>query len=285
MSASLDAVGIDYELLSVAEIGARWPQFSLPEGTVGLYQDRGAMVPAGRGTGVMQARARAHGATLVDNAPVTFGVGPAALTGSRSLPVARRTQCRRLVVCADAWTNEVLARFGSVDSADDDPRAGDVLRATRGPAVRARASAVVDLDGRTVLLRLPDVRRADREGRPGLWRTDRRPERSVIRARYRDAGPVGWLTWRPCCPGRDPGSLAAVSIHPDPGPGLPIDAVPGSPSVFVGLGAAHGFKFAPTFGRLLADLAVHGKTNFDLTPYRFDRPGLTDPDFEPNWMV
>ena len=64
-----------------------------------------------------------------------------------------------------------------------------------------------------------------------------------------------------------------------------IDAVPGSPSVFVGLGAAHGFKFAPTFGRLLADLAVHGKTEFDLTPYRFDRPGLTDPDYEANWMV
>ena len=28
--------------------------------------------------------------------------------------------------------------------------------------------------------------------------------------------------------------------------------------VVVGLGAAHGFKFAPTFGRLLADLAVDG---------------------------
>ena len=32
-----------------------------------------------------------------------------------------------------------------------------------------------------------------------------------------------------------------------------------TPSVVVGLGAAHGFKFAPTFGRLLADLAVDGR--------------------------
>ena len=30
--------------------------------------------------------------------------------------------------------------------------------------------------------------------------------------------------------------------------------VPGHESVVVGLGAAHGFKFAPTFGRMLADL-------------------------------
>ncbi len=29
--------------------------------------------------------------------------------------------------------------------------------------------------------------------------------------------------------------------------------------VVVGLGAAHGFKFAPTFGRLLADLVVDGR--------------------------
>ena len=34
--------------------------------------------------------------------------------------------------------------------------------------------------------------------------------------------------------------------------------VPGHESVVVGLGAAHGFKFAPTFGRVLADLATSG---------------------------
>ncbi len=55
--------------------------------------------------------------------------------------------------------------------------------------------------------------------------------------------------------------------------------------MYVGLGAAHGFKFAPTFGRLLGDLAETGTTDFDLTPYRFDRPGITDADFVPQWMV
>ena len=50
-----------YELLDVAEIGRRWPQFSLPAGTVGLYQDRGAIVPAGRGTALMQKLAAAAG--------------------------------------------------------------------------------------------------------------------------------------------------------------------------------------------------------------------------------
>ena len=56
--------------------------------------------------------------------------------------------------------------------------------------------------------------------------------------------------------------------------------MPGHPSVVVGLGAAHGFKFAPTFGRLLADLAIERRDDAATSrPFRLDRPALTDPDY------
>jgi sarcosine oxidase len=61
--------------------------------------------------------------------------------------------------------------------------------------------------------------------------------------------------------------------------------VPGHGSVVVGLGSAHGFKFAPTFGRVLADLVTTGETTSDVSGFGFDRPGLTDPAYEANWMV
>jgi sarcosine oxidase len=64
-----------------------------------------------------------------------------------------------------------------------------------------------------------------------------------------------------------------------------LASLPGHPSVVVGLGAAHGFKFAPTFGRILADLATTGETTSDVSAFGFDRPGLSDPAFEPTWMV
>jgi sarcosine oxidase len=64
-----------------------------------------------------------------------------------------------------------------------------------------------------------------------------------------------------------------------------LSAVPGHPAVVVGLGAAHGFKFAPTFGRLLADLAVDGGTATDLTPFRIDRPALQDSAYRAHWLV
>jgi sarcosine oxidase len=64
-----------------------------------------------------------------------------------------------------------------------------------------------------------------------------------------------------------------------------ISPVPGHERVVVGMAAAHGFKFAPTFGRLLADLAVEGRTTTDLTPFRADRPALTEPGYRTHWLV
>jgi sarcosine oxidase len=68
-----------------------------------------------------------------------------------------------------------------------------------------------------------------------------------------------------------------------------LSPVPGHERVVVGLGAAHGFKFAPTFGRLLADLVVNGSAEFDpgtdLSAFRLDRPALTDPDYQAHWLV
>ena len=39
------------------------------------------------------------------------------------------------------------------------------------------------------------------------------------------------------------------------------------PDIIVGLGAAHAFKFAPAFGRALAELAVDGKTKEDVSKF------------------
>ena len=49
--------------------------------------------------------------------------------------------------------------------------------------------------------------------------------------------------------------------------GLALGPLPGHDRVLVALGAAHGFKFAPLLGRVLADLALHGGTEVDLSPF------------------
>jgi sarcosine oxidase len=64
-----------------------------------------------------------------------------------------------------------------------------------------------------------------------------------------------------------------------------LDAVPGHDAVLVGLGAGHGFKFAPTLGRLLAELASSGTCSEDVAPFALDRGALTEPDQPVHWLV
>jgi sarcosine oxidase len=64
-----------------------------------------------------------------------------------------------------------------------------------------------------------------------------------------------------------------------------VGTVPEQPDIIVGLGAGHGFKFTPAFGRMLADLAIDGKTRSDISAFTLNRPALTDPDFPLSWLV
>ncbi len=183
--------------------------------------------------------------------------------------------CRGVVVCADAWTNQVLARLGVTipltvtleqpayfQPADPAPFADMPLWIWMDePSFygfpcygESTIKAAQDCGGPAVD---PDHRTSD-------------PDPEML---DRLAGFVGSLL---------PGSGRPVrslrcqyTLTPDRD--FVLAPVPGHPSVVVGLGAAHGFKFAPTFGRILADLVTTGETSSDIAAFGFDRPALTDP--------
>ncbi|HRK48003.1 MAG TPA: FAD-dependent oxidoreductase, partial [Nocardioides sp.] len=54
---SMDEVGVPYEALDGEQVMARWPQLRLPSGTLALYQDNAAIVPAGRTVAVLHEQA------------------------------------------------------------------------------------------------------------------------------------------------------------------------------------------------------------------------------------
>ncbi|MEZ5092501.1 N-methyl-L-tryptophan oxidase [Nocardioides sp.] len=281
---SLAAEGVDFELLDVRALGERWPQLSVPEGTVGLYQSRGAIVPAGRGTAAMQRRAVAHGAELRDESPVSR-VRDRGADGVEVVAGDTTYLCRSVVVCADAWTNDVLGGLG--------------------------VSLPLTVTLEQVTYFAPPDPTAFAPGRLPLWIWMDEPcfygFPSYGEATIKAAQDCGGPPVDPETRGFDPdlGMQDLLAAHVGsmlPGSGSPvrslrcqytltpdrdflIDAVPGHPNVWVGLGAAHGFKFAPTFGRILAELAATGQTSSDIGAWGFDRPGLTDPDFETSWMV
>ena len=270
---SLDAVGIDYELLDDREVSRRWPAFSLPSGTVGLYQSRGAIVPAGPGTALMQRLAAASGAVLRGDARVLSvretGSGVEVATDSATYVATS------VVVCADAWTNEVLAGLDvSIPLETTLEQATYFAPASPGDFAPGRLPLWIWMDDPCYYgfptYGEPTVKAAQDVGGPVIDVSDPLSRTSLPRPRH--AGP----------PLRPHASILPGSGEPvrslrcqytlTPDRDFVLAAVPGHPSVVVGLGAAHAFKFAPTFGRILADLALDGTTTSDVRRSRSTGP-------------
>jgi sarcosine oxidase len=47
----------------------------------------------------------------------------------------------------------------------------------------------------------------------------------------------------------------------------------------VAIGAGHAFKFASLIGRILSELAIEGRSSYDLSAFSLSRPAITNPDF------
>jgi sarcosine oxidase len=109
-TSSMDACGVPYDVLTAPETSARWPQFQLPPGTSVLHQARTGIVPAAVGVAAMQRLARSAGARLVDECAVT---GLRDLGDHVEVEAGGETiRCRRVVLAADAWANDLLEQIG-----------------------------------------------------------------------------------------------------------------------------------------------------------------------------
>ena len=282
--ASLEACGVPYQWLDAAEVMRRWPAFRLAPGTRGLWQADGGIVPAARGTQLMQRLATGYGATLLDQSPAT-----AVHDRGSSVEVETADATFRaghLILCADAWTGDLLAQLGT-----DLPLVVTQEQFTYFRPADPDAFAV----GRfPVWIWMDD---------PSFYGFPVWPG-GALKAAQDVGGPEVTATTRgfdpdPAATARLAGFLqtslpAAVGTHDHtatclytltPDRDLALGPLPGHDRVLVALGAAHGFKFAPLVGRVLADLALHGGTDVDITPFALDRPALTTLDPQANYLV
>ncbi len=99
------------------------------------------------------------------------------------------------------------------------------------------------------------------------------PETDLREATERDVARIRALV-RAHLPAADrPLREAAVCLYTNaPDHHFLLDRHPDHSSVLVvSPCSGHGFKFAPAIGEVVADLALDGRTRFDLTPFRIDR--------------
>ena len=291
---SLAANGVPYEWVDGAEVRRRWPAFArgsvVTDDVMGIVSDETGIVPAGAATATLQRLAVEYGAMLRPHTPVQT-IRPA--DGEIDVVTASGTiRCGAVVVCADAWTNHLLAPLGhrvsmavtreqvSYFPAADDTDLADLRPGrfpvwiwmddpsfygfpTYGPGdLVDHLKASEDCGGAEVD---PDTRTFE-------------PDASMERRLGRFLGDlVGDRFGAP----RTTTCLYTLTADRD----FVLDRLPDHPNVCVGLGAAHGFKFASWFGRRLADLATGSPPGADLASFAIDRPALGRPISREAWLV
>jgi glycine/D-amino acid oxidase-like deaminating enzyme len=113
-TASLTANNLSYELLSSAQVKERWPQITIGENMAAVYSADTGMAHASKSVTAMQFAARAHGADLRENTPVT-SVTP--IKGSGKGYIIRTSaglfKAKKVILATDAWTNQLLQPLGA----------------------------------------------------------------------------------------------------------------------------------------------------------------------------
>ena len=277
-TSSMDAHAIPYEILDVEQVQARWPVFTPPAGTISLYQERSSIVPAALGTATMQRLARERGAQLHDRTRVE-----AILPGADSVTIvtsAGTYTADRVVVTADAWTAALIRPLGweiPLTVTEEQITYVDL----DNPAAYSDIPLWIWMDDPSFYgfpcYGEPTMKAAEDCGGPAVTGDNRSGEidsamrdrlMGFLRANFAGIGE----------PVRSKRCLYTLTADRD----FVLSPVPGHERVIVGLGAAHGFKFAPAFGEMLTALVLGG----DVDPvFTLDRPGITDPDYSPAWLV
>jgi sarcosine oxidase len=285
---AMTAEGVPFEQLDGPEIARRWPQWRLGDEHHGLYQADAGIADPNRGNAAHQALARANGATLLQESPVT-ALRPLA-DGSTEVVLADGLVHRagQVVVAADAWTNDLLAPFGrrlpltiiqaqvtyfaSPDPArfaphrfpiwiwmDDPSFYGFPTYGEPGP------KSAEDVGGDEVT---PATRTFDRNEVGFARLTD-------FLARYLP-DQLGPEIYTKTC---------LYTLTPDRD--FVVDRLPEHPGVLVALGAAHAYKFASVLGRILSELVVDGATPSagEIERFGIDRPILLETNPATSFLV
>ena len=273
----MNAANIPFEELNADEVMYRWPQYRLDGGERALYQSEGGLVNSGKGIAVHVALARALGATVLEETPARrlrqVGDSVEVETDNGTFTAGK------VVIAADAWTNDLLASFGikwpiTITQEQVTFFATPNLRDFAPDRFPIFIWHGRDFYGFPVYGEVATKAAIDCGG--DVVTTDTRTFEPNPRAHQE------LMTFLET---RIPGFLGPIlrtktclyTMTPDRN--FTIDFVPGTENVVVVQGAAHAYKFAALIGQIAADLATRGTTDYPIDLFSATRPALTDPAF------
>jgi sarcosine oxidase len=268
--------GLAHELLDGDQMRRRYPQFHLPPGTVGLFEQQAGILRPEAAIGAMVRRAEALGATVLRQTMVEAVEADA---GEVRIRAGGRTyRARHAIVSVGSWLPDLLPVLRAPlqverqvmlwwpvrDPELFSPRRFPVFMHEIAPG-RIRYG-IPSLDAATVKIgvhhegEMTTADTIDREVHP----RDLAPVQRYLRAYCPDVEPVV--------------ARAKVCMYTNtPDHHFLIGTPPGLAGVTVlSVCSGHGFKYAPVVGDAAADLALEGRTSYPIdlfTPARFVAEG------------
>ncbi len=278
-TSSLTAEGISFDLLNAEEIRRRWPQWQVDDATTGLFQAEGGLADPIRGNRAHRDLATRRGATLLERTPVT-GIRDA---GGGEYEVATEDgatyRTPRVVIAADAWTNELLANFDRRIPLKVTKEQVTYFACPDPGAFAPDRFPIWIWQDEPCFYGFPTYGEAGPKVAQDLGGT---PTTPATRTFERDEAAFGRVT--AFMERHLPGALAPpiytrtclYTLTPDRH--FVVDRLPDAPGVAVVLGAAHGFKFASALGRIMTELLVDGGTpsEAEIGAFRIDRAVLAE---------
>lgn len=271
-----DEAGLDYEYLTGEEIRKRFPQFHPDEGMHALYHPDTGYLRASRCVLAHTRLAQTLGATLIDQTPVTR-----ILNSENGVTIQTLTEnytAERLVLTAGSWAKALLAQLGLNIPLSVMPMQLGFFQATPPEEFVPERFPVFYFHIKDNYGDMP-YGIAD-DGGIGVkvsacygWETVSSPSqvdytpslewieniRQFIR-RYVPGVDGQLMSTRRCLYTMTPDKHFILDSHPD------------YPHVVIGAGfSGRGFNFSTLVGKILADLALQGKTEHDTSLFKLSR--------------
>jgi sarcosine oxidase len=266
-----------HEVLSPLETQYRYPQFRFDENMTILHQPDSGLLKASKCVRAHVRLAQQHGCTVLERAPVT---GITVQPDSVRVNTANDTyDARRLIITAGAWAKPLLASIG-LDLPLQPVRCQEAyFQPDRSPEIFTTEQMPV------FIFHGVDDRGFKAYGLPSV-------DGSGVKIAYHGGTPFDHPSQISYTPdeatvehirkfsqkylpviGDSPLGLTRICLYTmTPDEHFIIDTHPEYPQIVIGSPCSgHGFKFSTMIGRILADLALTGHTDQDITLFSVRR--------------
>jgi Glycine/D-amino acid oxidases (deaminating) len=258
---------VPHEVLDHKEVNRRWPQFNVPECVDTVYDPDSGIVHAAKTVMAMQYLARSKGAILKDNTRVNL-VTPKA-SGGVVIETSRGTfHAKKVILTTDAWTNKLLAPLGVHIPLKVMQEQVTYFKPTDPSSFGQEKFPVWIWGGPQNYYGFPTYGEPTIKAAHDQAMNLMTPEqRTFVHSPQLLEELCTFLQGLMPDQGRQPLRTITCQYTITPERRFIISPLENNQDVIVGLGAAHAFKFAPAFGRALAELAVDGKTQEDISKF------------------